>query len=61
LEAGVGFGFEEATTGGDAEGDGVADAMGVEPQADASRAVTASAPIQLGLFMSCSGNGPAGD
>jgi hypothetical protein len=57
LVAGVGLALGEA----DADGDGAFPAVGVEPQADASRVVTASARIQLALVMSCRGNGPVGD
>jgi hypothetical protein len=51
----------DAATEGDADGDGVLPAVGVELQADATSAVTASARIQLAFFMSCSGNGSAAD
>ena len=56
---GVGLGSLKAT--GVEEGVTFAVGVGTAPQADARTAVTASAWIQLGLFMSCSGNGAAGD
>jgi hypothetical protein len=52
----------EGTAEVDGEGELVFTAVGVEPvHADAISAVTASDAIQSALFMSCSGNGPAGD
>jgi len=68
LETGTGLAFgvaaaEAAAEGaeGEADGDGAFATVGLEPQADASTAVTARARIQSVLFMSCSGNGPAED
>jgi hypothetical protein len=63
LVAGVGLAFGEAVADGEGEavGDGALETTGVEPQAAVIRAVAARARIQLALFMSCSGNGPAGD
>jgi hypothetical protein len=50
----------DAEAEGETEGEGAVATVGVEPQADAISAVTARARIQS-VFMSCSGNGPAGD
>jgi hypothetical protein len=52
LEAAVGLGLGEARAEGEADGDGAVPTVGVEPQADAISAVTASARIQLALVMS---------
>ena len=60
--AAVGLALGETAVEGDADGEGVLMAMGVEPpHADAISAVTASARVQLALFMSCRGNGSVGD
>ena len=59
--AAVELALGEATAEGEADGDGALPTVGVEPQADAISAVTASARIQSAVFMSYSGNGPAGD
>jgi hypothetical protein len=56
---GVGLGSLKAT--GVEEGVTFAVGVGAAPQADAMTAITASAWIQLALFMSCSGNGSARD
>jgi len=52
LAAGVGLTLGVAKADGEADGDGTVATVGVEPQADARRAVTASARIQLALVMS---------
>ena len=54
LVAGVGLALAEAVADGEgeADGDGALETTGVEPQADAIRAATASARIQWALFMS---------
>jgi hypothetical protein len=59
--AAVGLALGETAVEGDADGEGVLPAVGVEPpHADAISAVTASARIQVALFMSYSSNGRVG-
>jgi hypothetical protein len=52
LRAGAGVTLGVADADGEMDGEGVADAVGVEPQADAISAVTARARIQSPFFMS---------
>ncbi|HVC78661.1 MAG TPA: hypothetical protein VND96_19305 [Candidatus Micrarchaeaceae archaeon] len=52
LKLGAWLSLGVANADGETDEDGMAEAVGVEPQADAMSAVTASARIQSAVFMS---------